>query len=251
MASIYDSADVYDLIENEERFQAYKRHWEFIFKENNPKTMLDVSIGSGSVTIPVLELGVKLSGSDLSETMLEKCKKKISERGYTPILKQSDFRDLSCWGDEKFDIVASTGNSIAYVSNEDVKKTLEEMDKHVANGGILYIDIRNWDKILKERNRFYLYNPFFVDDFRVNFVQAWDYNADGSMDFNLLYTFERDNKMFRKEEYKEHYIPASNDLIVDKLKSMGYEVSLYPFPANFPMIELEKLEWYTIIAKKK
>lgn len=138
-----------------------------------------------------------LSGSDLSETMLDRCRKKASDRDMSVELKNSDFRDLKCWHGNKYDMVASTGNSLAYVSNEDVLKTLEQMDALVSYKGYLYFDLRNWDKILKERNRFLLYNPFFVDDTRVNLVQVWDYNDDETMTFNLLYTFEKDNKIFR------------------------------------------------------
>ncbi|WP_049945244.1 class I SAM-dependent DNA methyltransferase [Butyrivibrio sp. AC2005] len=172
MASLYDSADIYDLIENQERYDAYKEHWKSVLENKNIKSMLDVSIGTGSVTLPITELGVSLSGSDLSETMLDRCRKKASDRDMSVELKNSDFRDLKCWHGNKYDMVASTGNSLAYVSNEDVLKTLEQMDALVSDKGYLYFDLRNWDKILKERNRFLLYNPFFVDDTRVNLVQV-------------------------------------------------------------------------------
>lgn len=251
MKTIYDSADIYDLIENEDRYNAYKKHWEYLFKDKDIKTMLDVSIGSGQVTIPVTDLGVKLSGSDLSENMLKNCKKKLDNKGIAAELKQSDFRKLSIWGDEKFDVVASTGNSLAYVSNEDVCKALEQMDSLVADGGYLYIDLRNWDKILKDRNRFYLYDPFFVEDDRINFIQVWDYNDDGSMTFNLLFTFEKDNNIYHKEKFEEHYIPVSRELILDKLKALGYkDIQTFMFPAFFPPKDIEEVDWYTIFARK-
>ena len=76
MGSIYDSPDIYDLLEDENRYLAYKRHWEHLFEGRNIKSMLDISIGSGSVTLPVLDINITLSGSDLSENMLENCSKK-------------------------------------------------------------------------------------------------------------------------------------------------------------------------------
>ena len=251
MGSIYDHSEIYDLLEDENRYNAYKKHWEHLFEGKEIKSMLDISIGSGSVTLPVLDLNISLSGSDLSETMLNSCSKKISDKGFTPNLKVADFRDLSCWGNQKFDLVASTGNALAYVSNEDVCHVLEEMDKHVADNGFIYIDTRNWDKILKERNRFYLYNPFFAKGDRVNFTQVWDYNSDGSMTFNLLYTFEKDSKIYKKEIFEEHYNPVSKQLITDKLTELGYKViQLFNFPSYAPMLPFEDIEWYTILAKK-
>ena len=251
MGTIYNSADIYDLIENEDRYQAYKKHWEYLFKDKKISFLLDVSIGSGHVTIPVTDLGISLSGSDLSKDMLRNCARKLEDKGITPDLKQADFRDLSCWDNRKYDVVASTGNSLAYVSNEDVIKTIEQMDLHVNDGGYLYIDSRNWDKVLKERSRFYLYDPFFVGDDRINFTQVWDYNADGSMTFNLLYTFEKNNKIYRKERFEEHYIPVSKELILNKIKELGYkDFKTYMFPAYAPFENIEDVDWYTILAKK-
>ena len=161
MESLYNRAEIYDLFENEQRYEAYRKHWETVFEGKDIGSMLDVSIGSGSVTLPVTELGVKLSGSDLSSEMHKNCEKKASVRGTDVTLKQSDFRFLECWGDETFDIVASTGNSLGYVDNADVERTLEEMDRHVRPGGYLYFDSRNWEKILGDHERFYTYNPLF------------------------------------------------------------------------------------------
>ena len=68
MGSIYDSPDIYDLLEDENRYLAYKRHWEHLFEGRNIKSMLDISIESGSVTLPVLDINITLSGSDPSIT---------------------------------------------------------------------------------------------------------------------------------------------------------------------------------------
>ena len=183
--------------------------------------------------------------------MLKKCSQKISDKGFRPDLKVADFRDLSCWGDQSFDVVASTGNAIAYVSNEDVNRVIEQMNRHVSDTGYIYIDTRNWDKILRDKNRFYLYNPIFINGERVNFMQVWDYNADGSMTFNLLYTFEKNNEIYRKEKFDEHYHPVSKELILNKLCELGYsDIQILCFPSYFTMKNFDETEWYTIFAKK-
>ena len=252
MGSVYDRAEIYDIIENESRDEAFRAHWKKIFENRNIQTMLDVSIGSGSTTIPASDLGIRLCGSDLSEEMLGRCAKKMEKRNLTAELKQSDFRDLSCWGERRFDLVASTGNSLAYVKNEEILKALEEMDKHVKDGGWLYYDLRNWDKILKQRQRFYLYNPFFKDDVRINLMQVWDYHEDNSMTFNLLYTFERENKIQQKEEFQEHYFPVGRELLLNKLREMGYEeVIPRGYPAQYDCDDFDKIDWYYVIARKK
>jgi len=250
MASLYDRAEIYDLIENEERFNIIKKHWETLFEGKDIRTFLDVSIGSGSLSLPVCELGVTLYGSDLSEAMLERCKAKAEKRGFSPVLKPCDFRKLKSEFSETFDCVASTGNSLPYVNNDELLSVLENMDSLIRPGGYLYFDMRNWDKILKDRQRFYTYNPFFVDDTRVNLVQLWDYNNDGSMDFNILYTFEQNLKIVQKEIFTEHYYPIAKSLIENKLAEMNYtDVSVYLNPAQFGSYR-DDCSWYTVMARK-
>lgn len=251
MGSLYDRADIYDLLEDENRYNAYKEHWKAITDKKEIKTMLDVSIGSGSVTLPVTDLGIELSGSDLSDSMLANCKKKAEKAGKKVTLMQSDFRSLECWGNQKFDLVASTGNSLGYVSNEDIVNTLKAMDSHVAPGGYIYIDTRNWEKIQREHQRFYLYNPFFDGETRINLVQVWDYPNDSSIVFNLLYTFEKNNQIFQKERFEENYHPFTKKLLTDTLETLGYrDINLLCFPAQFAMRAFEDTDWYTIVAHK-
>lgn len=308
MASVYDRTDIYDLLENEDRYQTIKRHWEKLLEGKQVHTLLDVSIGTGNLTLPLAEMGVTLYGSDLSRAMLEKCGENAVKRGIhvhfcedscaekrlsgqhvgcaagagedplcpahasgkvcgssqeggadtqegkkrgTLTLKACDFREAGAHFQEKFDCVASTGNSLPHVDNEDVLKTLEQMDLLVKPGGYLCYDMRNWDRILEERNRFYLYNPVFHEDMRINMIQVWDYHGDGSMTFNLLYTFERENRIFRREKFAEHYFPVKRELLLEKLRSLGYgEIKVMCHPACFDVKALEA-EWYCVMAQKR
>ncbi|MBD5453324.1 MAG: class I SAM-dependent methyltransferase [Lachnospiraceae bacterium] len=251
MASIYDRAAIYDLIDSEDRYKICQNHWKAVFDNRPIQTCLDVSIGSGSVTLPLSDLQVKLSGSDLSETMLESCRKKAAAKNIDIELQCCDFRTVASRFSHKFDCVASTGNSLPYVTNEDVCKALEQMDALINPGGYLYFDIRNWDKILRERNRFYLYNPFFDGDTRINLIQVWDYHEDDTMTFNLLYTFEKDNRIFQKEKFEEHYIPVKKQILLNKLEQMGYgDIEVMNFPIQQPYRDIDDVDWYCVIAKK-
>ena len=250
MNSIYDRADIYDLIETEQRAEIYKKHWEQVFQGTDIHTLLDVSVGSGNVTLPLAALGIEISGSDLSDTMLARCREKAARRGVKMDLRQSDFRDLHCWDGICFDCVASTGNALPYVPNSDLPSALARMDSLVKPGGYLYFDSRNWDQILRERKRFYLYNPFFDGETRVNLVQVWDYLPDNSMIFNLLYTFEKDNRIFQQEQFEEHYYPVSRQFLLDQLRALGYgEIRQSCFPTILGQ-EPENAEWYCVLAQK-
>lgn len=251
MATIYDRTDIYDLLESEEKYVATRMHWETILKGKNVYSLLDVSIGTGNLTLPLLDIGIDLHGSDLNEKMLCKCRDKADAKGHSVDLRVSDFRELTKHFSEQFDCVASTGNALPYVPNAEITSVLEQMDALVRPGGYLYFDMRNWDKILKIKNRFYLYNPAFHGDVRINLIQVWDYNMDGSMDFNLLFAFERENRVFQKEKFQEHYYPVAQKLLTDKLTAMGYrDVEILSHPAQLGVFDMEKTDWYCLIAKK-
>ena len=251
MEQLYDRADIYDLIDSEERTKVIREDWRQFLADRRIQTLLDVSVGTGSMTLPLQELGIEIFGSDLSEAMLTRCRAKAKAKQKPVVLQQSDFRDLSCWKGQQFDCVASTGNALGYVSQADILVTLKQMDSLVKPGGYICFDSRNWEKIQREKQRFYLYNPFFRDGNRINLVQVWDHNPDGSITFNLLYTFERDNRIFQKEIFEEHYHPFPRKLIDDALAGLGYHsVELRPVPSNIPETEFCKIDWYRIIAQK-
>lgn len=252
MAGLYDRADIYDLLETEERYQITKRHWERVLSGKPIKTLLDVSIGSGNLTLPLAELGVWLYGSDLSEPMLKRCGEKAEKRGFAVDLRVSDFRRLDKAFVGTFDCVASTGNSLPYVSNGEIPGVLRQMDRLVKPGGYLYIDLRNWDKILDTKQRFYFYHPTFFDDVRMNLMQVWDHHRDGTMTFNLLYTFERENKIFQKEIFEEHYFPLPRRLLLDMLDRLGYgNIEVMCHPAFLETVKQEDADWYCVLARKQ
>ena len=251
MASLYDRPDLYDLTDKESKDKITLGHWETLFKGKNIQTVLDVSIGTGGLTLPMTDMGIALSGTDLSEKMLSRCKEKADKKGVRVDLRVSDFRRVSEVFDRKFDCVVSTGNSLPYVNNADIRNTLHQMDVLVKENGYLYFDTRNWDKILKEKQRFFLYNPVFKEDERVNLIQVWDYHEDASMTFNILYTFEKEGKIYRREEFTERYFPVKLDFLLGILRELNYtDIEIMPLPVQFGPFDREKTNWYCVMAKK-
>ena len=76
MGKLYERDDIYDLLESESRDKITQKHYETVFAGKQIQTLLDVSIGTGSMTLPLANLGIQLSGSDLSSQKLSRCQKK-------------------------------------------------------------------------------------------------------------------------------------------------------------------------------
>ena len=251
MPSLYERADIYDIIESSSRDEIIRKDWAAFLGDRKIHSMLDISIGTGTMTLPLWDLEISLFGSDLSQSMLSRCQIKAENKHIPVELKCCDFRDLSCWADHLFDCVVSTGNSLAYVPNVDVLHTLEQMDRHVKPGGYLCFDSRNWEKIQREKQRFYVFNPFYKDGIRVNYLQVWDHNGDGTITFNLLYCFEKNDRIFKKEIFEEHYFPFSKDMAETKMIEMGYDdIELKPLPCMIEETYFDRIDWYRIIGRK-
>ena len=53
MASVYDRTDIYDLFDSTRKDEMTKAHWENVLSGIPVRTALDVSIGTGSLTLPL------------------------------------------------------------------------------------------------------------------------------------------------------------------------------------------------------
>ena len=51
MSRLYDRADIYDLIDSDQRTEMIRRDWKEFLNERDIHTMLDVSIGTGSMKL--------------------------------------------------------------------------------------------------------------------------------------------------------------------------------------------------------
>lgn len=251
MEVLYEDAELYDVIYDNRRNDIVTGFWEKLnLKQYGIKNIHDCSIGTGQLTIPLAILGYQVSGSDISLDMLDKCKANSELYNVDIPLKQCDFMELSSSVNGTFDCVMSTGNSLAHVDNQGVLRTLSEMDRLVKKGGYIYFDLRNWDLILKNHQRFYFYNPFYRDGRRVNLLQVWDYNLDGTITFNLIYSFEENNRIVDHRISNVYYYPISKKTITDGLTKLGYHIVWEkPFPDRDA--DVEDCDWYQILAKKE
>ena len=107
MASLYDRVELYDLFDSDRKYKQTILHWQKVFGNAYVNSLLDVSIGTGSLTLPLAELNVELYGSDISRLMLKRCEQKAEEKNIQVNLKQCDFRSLNKNFQRTFDCVAS------------------------------------------------------------------------------------------------------------------------------------------------
>ena len=57
MASVYDRTDIYDLFDSPKKDAQTLSHWQTVFDGRPIRSALDVSIGTGSLPLPLGQLG--------------------------------------------------------------------------------------------------------------------------------------------------------------------------------------------------
>jgi ubiquinone/menaquinone biosynthesis C-methylase UbiE len=104
--------------------------------------VLDIGCGSGRTFDLLEEKKVQFTGTDISEGMLEHCKKKYEDNVLNPVFEKADAADLP-YDDNAFDVVTGIAVLHHLPSYELRKKALEEMKRVVKPGG--YILLTNWN----------------------------------------------------------------------------------------------------------
>lgn len=248
--NLYVNPDIYDVMYSGGKDDHLRGYYTRVLGGRNIETIHDCSFGTGHLTLVLAELGYKVSGSDLSSEMLKNGALNAKERGLDIPLFEADFRQVDQHLDKHVDCIMSTGNSLAHVDNEGVGQALTSMAACVKAGGYLYLDTRNWDKIIDEKERFFLYNPIMKNDERINLVQVWDHLSDKHVRFNMLYTFEKNNRIYKKEIMELQYYPVLLEFFKEVLKDLSFEeIEVFNFGPD--KCDFQDMNWYAIIAKKK
>ncbi|XP_063039741.1 glycine N-methyltransferase [Engraulis encrasicolus] len=147
------------------RTEEYKTWIMGLLKRHNVHSILDVACGTGVDSIMLVEEGFKMVSVDASDKMLKYALKERWDRRKEPAFDQWVIEEAN-WLTLKddvqkpgsgFDAVICLGNSFAHLPDfkgdqSDQKLALHNIASMVKPGGILIIDHRNYDYILKTGN---------------------------------------------------------------------------------------------------
>jgi SAM-dependent methyltransferase len=102
--------------------------------------VLEAGVGSGRFLIPLLEKGFVADGIDYSADMLQSCKERCAERGFTPELYQMRLENFQL--PHKYQaIVMPTGTFCLIENREDSINARKCFYNHLEAGGRIIIDL--------------------------------------------------------------------------------------------------------------
>ncbi|RKX41844.1 MAG: class I SAM-dependent methyltransferase [Thermotogae bacterium] len=104
--------------------------------------VLELACGTGRVTIPIAEQGIKITGLDISTPMLSYAKRKATMKGVDVEWVKADCRGFKL--DKKFKLVFFPFNSIAHLHDlESIESCFLCVKAHLEDDGRFIIDVFN------------------------------------------------------------------------------------------------------------
>jgi SAM-dependent methyltransferase len=117
---------------------------DFFVKETKKSSgeVLELMSGTGRVSIPLIEAGVKLTCVDLSAELNAILENKLHQMGLKADVYQMDVCELEL--QKKFDMIIIPFHSFAHITSpDDQRKALARIQQHLLPGGTFICTLRN------------------------------------------------------------------------------------------------------------
>lgn len=136
----------------------------FTDQAQNCRSVLELTSGTGRLTIPLIEAGVNLSGLDSSPEMLAILRGKLQAKGLAASIYEMDVTSFSI--PQQFDLIIFPFNSFAeIVDPAQQEAALHAIRSHLAPGGRFICTLHNPSVRLKQVNgQMYLRGRFPLPD---------------------------------------------------------------------------------------
>jgi SAM-dependent methyltransferase len=152
----YDTlADSYDEMTGfEKRFASEEPYFRELVRRFSITRAVDAGCGTGFHSLLLARLGVQVTAVDLSEAMLEKLREHVAAEGLSMTTVRASFQKLQHTLKMSFDAVFCMGNALAHLlTAADLHLALDNFSALLNPGGILVIQVLNFERILAQRPR--------------------------------------------------------------------------------------------------
>jgi ubiquinone/menaquinone biosynthesis C-methylase UbiE len=122
-----------------------------LFERRGVKSVLDCACGTGLQVAMLARQGYDVTGSDVSESMLALARQRLDQQQIAAKLVNAEWAQLPGVFDGRFDAVICIGNSLPLATTDEaVQESVRGMYGVLAPGGVLVIQNRNMDKMIRE-----------------------------------------------------------------------------------------------------
>lgn len=177
LASDYDLMTVVD-----KRFVHDRPFFRMLVERYGIRTAIDAGCGTGFHALLLAQLGVRVTAVDLSPEMLARLSDNAGAAHLHVQTVQARLQELPAKVPGAVDAVVCMGNTLAHLLTRDgLEETLRGFAALIRPGGVLFLQVLNYDRILSRRER--------VQNVReengVIFVRFYDFE-EHLLRFNIL-----------------------------------------------------------------
>ena len=116
--------------------------------------VLDAACGIGLDAVALARRGMEVTASDASEAMVEATRAGLAAAGLDATVVHARWTELpGLLGEDRFDAVLCTGNSLAHADAAGVRGALEAFCRVLRPGGLLVVDTHRWESLLVPGDR--------------------------------------------------------------------------------------------------
>jgi glycine/sarcosine N-methyltransferase len=189
------------------------------------RRVLDVSCGTGMHALALARRGYEVVGADASNGMIERAKANVGSEDPPVRFEVAGFGELVQRVGGGFDALLCLGNSLPHVLTQDgLMSTLADFAGCLRPSGLVLIQDRNFDAVLKRRQRWM--EPQTHKDGLAEwvFLRFYDFEPDGTLMFNLV-TLSRDegDVQWQQRETAARLRPLRRRELIEALEQQGFE----------------------------
>jgi SAM-dependent methyltransferase len=217
VALFYDAlAPHYDEMTGfQRRFVHEKPFFRLLVEKYNMTTALDAGCGTGFHALLLTQLGVQVTGIDISREMLQRAEQHARELGLTVEFLQANFEEPL---KRTFDAIMCLGNSLAHVLTADeLRASLSNFAAILVQDGVLIVQLVNFERVLRSRERIQSVKE---REGKI-FVRFYDFEPEG-VRFNIL-RLERGGNSFRHTLQSVLLRPIGRDELSQALIRSGFQ----------------------------
>lgn len=150
--------------------------------------ILEAACGTGMHAIALAKLGYQVSGADLIPEMITIARANAEAAGQKVKFITAGFGKLSQdFGRAQFDGLLCLGNSLPHVlTKTDLEATIQDFAACLKPGGLLLVQNRNFDSVMKNKNRWMEPQTFSDNENEWLFHRFYDFEDNDLIRFNIL-----------------------------------------------------------------
>ncbi|MGI6113812.1 MAG: class I SAM-dependent methyltransferase [Mahellales bacterium] len=188
-----------------------------VFRKHATSSVLDLGCGSGNYSVEFARWGLSVTAVDLDSEMVAKAQAKAKDEDLPIEVIKGNMLNISDIIKENFDGIVCIGNSLVHLSHRhQISKALKEMNTLLKPGGVLILQIVNYDRVLKFDVR---HLPVIRnDEMDLTFIREYSIDAETSL-INFITTLK-----VGKNEYRNiiKLLPLKREELDRLLKESGF-----------------------------